>query len=147
MKTTFDEFWEDVCTYKLNSIYKHYELKIAFKYANGCGAKGGVKFPDTIWFVSIVAACIIHDIEWKLAKNYQDLVGANERFDNNLKRITDYESMSNLTTWARRQRLAKYVNGVEIHGTHAYALDRGFEYVSPKASIGFFKSIINFIKW
>jgi len=122
---TFDDLWDDICTYKLKSKYKSHELKKGIQYANGCGAKGGVKFPSTMGLVSIVAACIIHDIEWELAKCFQDLIDANERFDNNLKRITDNES-NVVTRWIRRQMISYYVSGVELVGTEAYAKERGF---------------------
>lgn len=123
---TLEEFTEDVAKYDLD-ISKIINISVAFLYANGCGAKGGMKFPSTMWFVSIIAACIIHDIDWALAKCYQDLLDGNERFDNNLKKICDKESLYDITRWARRMRIAKYVNGVELHGTESYAKERGFD--------------------
>ena len=123
---TFDDFWADVCLYKLELGLKHFDYKTGIKYANGCGAKGNIKFPDNMYFVSIISACIIHDIEWYNAKSYQDLLDSNERFDNNLKKICDTESMNDLTRWFRRMRIAKYVSGVELYGTGSYAEERGF---------------------
>ncbi len=113
---------------KYNLVYKYECLKMLanISHANGCGAKGGIKFPDTMYFVNVSAACCIHDIEWELAEHYQDLLDANERFDNNLKSITDAESSNNLMTWLRRSRISKYVSGVELVGTDAYAEERGF---------------------
>ncbi len=123
---TFEEFWSDLNEFQLDSAYSYHELKLGIKYANGCGAKGGVKFPDTMYFISIIAACIIHDIEWQLAGCHQDLLDANERFDNNLKKITDSKSSNDVMRWLRRSRIAKYVSGVELKGTNAYAAERGF---------------------
>jgi len=123
---TFEEFWYDIQRYELETYLKYHELKNGIKYANGCGSKGGVKFPDTMYFVLIIAACIIHDIEWQFAKCYQDLLDANERFDNNLKKITDEESMNDVMRWLRRSRISKYVSGVELVGTESYAKERGF---------------------
>jgi len=123
---TFEELWEDVSTYQLDSCLKYHELEKGIKYANGCGAKGGVKFPDHIWFISIISACIIHDIEWTIANCYRDLLDANERFDDNLKKIVDYESFNDFTRWVRRYRVASYINGVELKGTHDEAVERGF---------------------
>jgi len=122
---TFEQFLNDIEDYGLD-LGTIKNLRTAFQYANGCGAKGGVKFPSTIWFVNIETACNIHDIMWELALSYNDLIIANEIFDNNLKLICDYESNNDITRWLRRQRLSKYVNGVEIHGTNAYAVIRGF---------------------
>ena len=123
---TFNELWCDIVEYELELKYKYHEYKKGIKYANGCGSKGGQKFPDTMYFISIVAACTIHDIEWALAMSYHDLLDANERFDNNLKRITDKESMNDVMRWLRRSRISKYVSGVELFGTYNYANERGF---------------------
>lgn len=122
---SFEQFWEHVCTYDLKSDYKFHELKANFKESNGCGSKGGMKFPSSFFFVKIVAACSIHDIEWFFAKSYEDLIKSNERFDNNLKRITDYES-NKVTRWIRRQFISYYVSGVELVGTRKYAEARQF---------------------
>ena len=123
---TFDDFWNDICTYKLETKYKHAELKRGFKYANGCGAKGGIDVPDSIWLINISSACNIHDIEWELSKDYNDLVDANRRFSNNLKKITDYESMNNVMRWLRRYRVSTYVSAVDLVGIENYAIERGF---------------------
>lgn len=123
---TLKEFLEDVSKYDLD-VSKIRNITVSYTYANGCGAKGGMKFPDTMWFVSIIAACIIHDIDWALAKCYQDLLDGNERFDNNLKKICDKESMYDATRWMRRMRISKYISGVELHGTDDYARERGFD--------------------
>lgn len=124
---TYDQLCEDIATYKLETCLKPFELRNGIKYANGCGAKGGAKFPDTMYLISIISACTLHDIEWKLSETYQDLLDANERFDNNLKKICDQESMNDLMRWLRRSRIHKYVDGVELVGTDSYAKERGFE--------------------
>ena len=95
-------------------------------YANGCGAKNGIKVPPTIWGVNISPACQLHDIDWEIATCYQDLLDANERFDNNLKKITDYESANDIMRWIRRSRISKFVSAVELLGTENYAEERGF---------------------
>lgn len=122
----FEELWYDIQYYNLESCLKYHQLKNGIKYANGCGSKEGIKFPDTIYFTSIISSCIIHDIEWEKSECYQDLLDANERFDNNLKKITDKESINNIMRWFRRLRIAKYVSGVELVGTKAYAIERKF---------------------
>ena len=141
---TFDEFWEDVCKYHLETHLEYHELKKGIQYANGCGAKGGIKFPHTMYLVNIIAACIIHDIEWELSESFTDLIEANERFDNNLKKICDTESMNGFMRWLRRERLHKYVDAVELVGTISYAIERGFineneeEYENTNDDIAFF---------
>ena len=125
---TLEEFQNDISKYKLEfSVARSLEeLYKGLPYSNGCGAKGGIKFPDTMYFISVCAACVIHDIEWKLSTSYKELLLSNENFDNNLKKITDFESMNDAMRWLRRLRVGKYVNGVELHGTDAYAIERGF---------------------
>ena len=125
----FDRLWDDIITYDLHSRCKYHELRTYFPEANGCGAKGGKKFPDSFLFVSIIAACIIHDIEWFLAESYRDLLDANERFDNNLKRITDQKSMNSFMRWARRQMISYYISGVELVGIDEYAIKKGIPIV------------------
>jgi len=123
---TYNDFLDNIIKYDLDILEIH-SLKLSFSYSNGCGAKGGVRFPSTIWFVNIEAACNLHDIRWKEAHNYQDLLDANEQFDNDLKKICDSESLFNITRWLRRLRIAKYVSGVELYGTESYAQERGFD--------------------
>lgn len=123
---TYDQLMAHIVKYKLETRLEPFQLRTGIQYANGCGAKGGTKFPDTMYLISIIAACIIHDIEWHLAKSVADLIAANERFDNNLKKICDHESMNDVMRWLRRSRIHKYVDGVELVGTEAYALERGF---------------------
>ena len=124
---TLDQFRNYIDTYHLEFTIPMSisQVILEFPYANGCGAKGGTMFPATIWGINIEAACDIHDIEWKLSKSVKDLLFANENFDNNLKRICDPQS-NKLTRWLRRFRIAKYVSGVELIGTNAYAIKRGF---------------------
>ena len=122
---SLEEFLGDVFKYKLKTPSTH-ELRTSYKYANGCGSKGGYKVPKTMWGVNIESACISHDIEWMLARDYEELKEANSNFARNLKRITDYESMNNFTRWIRRYRISSYTSGVALKGTPVYAKERGF---------------------
>jgi len=122
---SFEEFLRDVQKYKLDTTSIQ-SLKTAFKYTNGCGSKGGIHFPPTMWGVHIEVACNLHDIRWSNAENMKDLLIANEQFDNDLKTICDTESMNDFTRWMRRMRIAKYVSGVELVGTDNEAVKRGF---------------------
>jgi len=119
---------------KLLKAIEKYDLKhVSFNlvrdiiHANGCGAKDSFKVPNTIWGVDIEPACQLHDIGWELAQSYQDLIDVNEQFDNNLKKITDYESANDFTRGIRRLRIAKFILAVELIGTENYAIERGFE--------------------
>jgi len=120
-----DHFQLDLEYYDLRFSLTKESLMNGFNFCNGCGAKGGVNVPDHMWFVDIVSACNIHDIEWALAKKHEDLIVANENFDNNLKKICDKES-NWFTRPIRRMRIAKYVSSVELYGTKNYSKERNF---------------------
>ena len=122
---TFEMLWHDIQFYKLVTNVTKDQIQLLMHHSNGCGSKGGFQFPSTMWGVNIEAACNIHDIEWYAADSYEELLEANERFDNNLKKICDTES-NTCMAWIRRMRIAKYISGVEIVGTHVYAVERGF---------------------
>lgn len=119
------QFMKDINNYDLYSSLDDDILINGFHYANGCGAKGGKKFPNKFLWVSIISACIIHDIEWALSANFLDLKVANENFDNNLKKICDTES-NWFTRPLRRRFIGYYITGVELYGTPQYARERGF---------------------
>ena len=123
---SFEQVLYDMEKYDLKTTVTDVDrFRVLYDYANGCGAKGGVKFPKTMWGVNIESACILHDIEWVMAQNYFDLKKGNELFDDNLKKICDKES-NTLTIWLRRMRIAKYVSAVELVGLHNEAIKRGF---------------------
>ena len=128
---TFEQFWDDVATYKLETKHPYYLYKEGFECgdANGCGAKGGVNVPDTMWGVRVSAACNIHDIDWKNSTSYTDLVDANMAFRRNLEKILDEESANKLTLWLRLNRMSRYYRMVKLVGTDVYAKERGFVYV------------------
>jgi len=121
---SYESFLRDIKKYNLSISVA--DARTGYRYCNGCGAKGGFHFPSTIWFVVVEAACNIHDIKWQKATSIDDLLKANEDFDNDLKKICDSESQNDITMFIRRMRIAKYVSGVEVVGTPAYAKERGF---------------------
>lgn len=125
---SFEDFWSDVCTYKLEIKYPFNKLKLNIHCSNGCGAKGGLPFPSTFWGVSILATCTNHDIEWKLAENHIELIEANYRWRRNMERIIDQESANRFMIYLRLKRMNKYYNAVKLIGTQNYADERGFLY-------------------
>lgn len=129
MKKSFQQFRVDIHKYKLSLMHLLNDelLEHYYKYqANGCGAKNGRKFPNTMWGVDVQSACHCHDISWHLSTCYQDLVDADDKFPADLKRITDYHS-NVFTSWVRRLRIATYSWGVDRVGLEVYATERGFE--------------------
>ena len=51
---------------------------------NGCGAKGGVNVPDSMYFLCVTLACNIHDWMYKEGKTLGDFFFANAVFIMNL---------------------------------------------------------------
>ena len=92
---------------------------------NGCGSKSTSFIPDSIWGLSLTPLCHIHDIHYSLSTVPDDCDTANFLFlKNSVKYITSNSHW--LIGWFRRFRIAKYVSGVELVGTNAYAIKRGF---------------------
>lgn len=97
------------------------------KICNGCGAKGGTKFPDTMWGLLIVLACNIHDWSWDKSKTKGDLIFSNAIFLYNLTAI-----IINGSNWImllpRISRATKYYLGVVLKGTKSYQKEKNIPY-------------------
>lgn len=128
VEMTFEEFWDQSIKYDLELGFpcKAYRDTFACNEVNGCGAKGGVDFPDTMWGVLVTAACNEHDVSWHKAESLQDLIDANMRFRRNMERIIDTESANAFTQWLRLNRMSRYYRMVKLIGTPAEAKERGF---------------------
>lgn len=135
---TLKKLISDIIKYKLDTGNIG-DIRSKFIHANGCGSKGGYKFPSSFLRVYIESTCSLHDMMWELAESYDDLVEANEIFDNNLKRVCDAESMV-VMRWIRRQMISYYISGVELVGTPAEARKRNFE-KTDKNDIDYMKSL------
>ena len=129
-KKPYLEFKDDILKYKLSLRYlldNGRRLSKLYQYnKNGCGAKGGHKFPDTIWGVDVQSACHCHDISWHISTKYKDLTDADMQFTHDLKLICDKESANAFMAWLRRLRIATYSFGVDEFGLEDYARKRGF---------------------
>ena len=85
---------------------------------NGCGP-GGIGdslVPDTVYLLSIKAACKIHDWMYTI---YNDEFGfelANKVFIDNMIRINNAASGCVLLKWLRMQRILKYYRAVRAFG-------------------------------
>ena len=123
---TFEEFYKEVDQYNFDIKHSYDKLKNNFNCANGCGSKGGIDFPDSLWWCSIESACNNHDIDWKLAKNYNELVEANHRFRKNMEKIIDFESKDWFFLLIRLKTMSRYYRMVKLIGTKSYAKERGF---------------------
>ena len=89
---------------------------------NGCGAKGGMNVPDTMYFLCVTQACNVHDWMWKEGKTFADFLFSNAVFIMNLViLITSYGSK-----WLAPLRLAratKYFLAVQTLGEENYWVD------------------------
>ena len=91
---------------------------------NGCGAKGGVKVPNTMWFLSIILACQIHDWMFREGKTLGDFFFANAIFLFNLMAII-INGSNFITLLPRVQRATKYFIAVMTEaGEKAYWVDK-----------------------
>lgn len=124
----FNEFWNDVGYYRLETNHPYTVYEDAFKegHVNGCGAKGGINFPDTFWGVSVESACDGHDVDWLQAKSLEELLAGNYRWRRNMEKIIDRESGNRFTLWLRLKRMSKYYRMVKLVGTPAEAKNRGY---------------------
>lgn len=90
---------------------------------NGCGAKDGVKVPDTMWGLCIVMACHIHDWMFNEGKTLADFYFANAVFIMNLAIII----VCGGSKWFAPLRLAratKYFIAVQEMGEDAFWVDK-----------------------
>lgn len=94
------------------------------KICNGCGSKGGIDVPDTMYGLSVTKSCDIHDFMWYYAKSIDDLHEANDIFYDNMK-----SEIKNGSWWFRGVRYIRahtYYRAVSLIGTESYARERGF---------------------
>lgn len=90
---------------------------------NGCGAKKGIKVPDTFYGLSITQACNIHDWMYKEGKTQADKLFADAIFRLNLSIIIDGNS-NFLTALLRHGRASTYYTAVAQWGESAFWVDK-----------------------
>lgn len=88
---------------------------------NGCGTKGlgGLITPDTLYGLSINAACDIHDWMYVFGRTIADKEEADRVFLNNMLRIIEAKS-GLLLRWLRRRRAMTYYSAVRDFGGPAF---------------------------
>lgn len=90
------------------------------KVCNGCGAKGGIKVPNTMYGLDISQACNIHDWMFQEGKTLADFSFANAMFIVNLNRIIAQKSANKFMVSLRLLRASKYFTAVALCGQKAY---------------------------
>ncbi len=94
------------------------------KVCNGCGAKDGIKVPNTFWGLCIVIACQIHDWMFYEGKTLGDYFFANVIFFWNMTAIIINES-NVFMMFLRMERALKYFLAVMFKsGQKAYWVDK-----------------------
>jgi len=95
---------------------------VRHQIVNGCGP-GGWKIdlvPDTIWGLSIHAACDIHDWQYTLGTTINDKLEADRILLNNIIRLIDAAGGCWLLRKLRRLAALRYYNAVVIFGGPAF---------------------------
>lgn len=106
---------------KLYAPNTYWELDDDYKsmICNGCGAKGGIKVPDTFLGLNISEACNIHDYMYYLGKTKGDFLFSNAMFMMNMTAIILGNS-NWLTKLLRMGYATKYFTAVALYGDKAY---------------------------
>ncbi len=89
---------------------------------NGCGSAGAkIKFvPNTVYLLSIIHACYIHDWMYHVGKTEEDKREADRVFLNNMNRIVEDANSHRYLEWLRKRRVKKYYFAVKYAGGPAY---------------------------
>lgn len=90
---------------------------------NGCGAKGGVKFPNTFYGLSIKDSCNIHDWMWNEGTTLADKLFADAIFLMNMA-IQVISGSNFIMQPLRLMRATKYFLAVIQVGHKAYWVDK-----------------------
>jgi len=89
---------------------------------NGCGTKGlgGLLVPDTLYGLSVTAACNIHDWMYHHGQVIADKEEADRAFLNNMIRIIEAHTKYGFIKFLRRRRAYKYYLSVKLFGGPAF---------------------------
>ena len=86
----------------------------------GPGELGDKLIPDTIYFLSILQACRIHDFMYRIGASLEDKEEADRVFLNNMLRIIDSNTKYKWLKRLRRKRAHKYYWIVNTFGTPTF---------------------------
>ena len=88
------------------------------KHCNGCGAKGGIKVPNTMYGLNVKICCEIHDWMFAKGKTYADFLFANAVFIMNLTIVISNNNL--FLAPFRFSRATKYFLAVQTLGESNY---------------------------
>lgn len=89
---------------------------------NGCGAKGGIDVPDTIYGLSVTDACNVHDWDYQHGKTAEDKAKADRYMFFNILIIIESQTsfVGRLLKPLRRRRALFYYECVVACGHKAF---------------------------
>jgi hypothetical protein len=93
------------------------------QHCNGCGAKDGIKVPDTFYGLDIKEACNVHDWMYKEGTTKADFLFSNAIFLLNLVVIV-IDGSNWFTKTFRLLRATKYFVAVAVAGSGAFWKDK-----------------------
>lgn len=97
------------------------------KICNGCGAKDGLKVPDSFYGLDISIACNIHDWMYQHGETQADKYFADAMFRLNLSLLIDGASYNLLTgplKLLRHSMASTYYNAIVLWGNDAYWVNK-----------------------
>lgn len=89
------------------------------KICNGCGSKGGLNVPDTMYGLDMSEPCQIHDFMYHVGKTNADKEEADRTFLNNMNRVIEARSWRFLKP-LRYARAKEYYIAVKYFGGSAF---------------------------
>jgi len=87
---------------------------------NGCGAKGGIPVPNTMYLLNIKEACQVHDFMYHSSMHKDDKVICDLVFKHNLFQIIEHETWFGFVEKLRKIIAEEYYLVVSIWGNDAY---------------------------
>ncbi len=114
---------------------------------NGCGAKGGIPVPNTMYGLDLSEPCQIHDFRYYDGETWKDKIFADTEFESNIDIIIEWAftqtEIEYKDSWymirepriafaksvrlLRKQRAKKYVYAVRTWGDEAYRFGKGLK--------------------
>ncbi|MCK5099015.1 MAG: hypothetical protein KAR45_12990 [Desulfobacteraceae bacterium] len=104
------------------------ELRDAVVGGCGPGGSGDKLVPDTMYLLSVTAACAIHDWCFAIWNDKAGFKLANNLFKNNMLRIIDQRGGNNRIKCLRQKRAVKYFKGVHYLGEPSF-FDSHLQYI------------------
>ena len=103
---------------KAPASYRKATERMVLELTNGCGARNGLKVPNTMWGLLIIEACRIHDWEYTFGETLQAKIEADKNFKFNLNYLI--VQRGGVFMYPRMVRANTYYLFVKYRGGEAY---------------------------